>query len=81
MEEMQGKREKRGGGVSTDIIRCNRIARREKINPQQTRWKFAGKIITTVLFNARGKHPLSESRPNKIRSRERMCPVVEKKKD
>lgn len=47
---MQGKREKRGGGrVSTDIIRCNRIARREKINPQQTRWKFAGKIITRTF--------------------------------
>lgn len=57
--------------MSTDIIRCNRIARREKIN-LRTRWKFARKSLP-VLSNARGKHPLSESRPNKIRSRERMC--------
>lgn len=80
VEEMQGKREKRGEGCRR-ILFVAIVSRGEKRLIHNRRVGNSRGKSLPVLFNARGKHPLSESRPNKIRSRERMCPVVEKKKD
>lgn len=70
---------KRGGGCRR-ILFVAIVSRGEKRLIHNRRVGNSRGKSLPVLFNARGKHPLSESRPNKIRSRERICPVVEKKK-
>lgn len=68
-EEMEGKRGKKG---CRRILFVAIVSRGEKRLIYGRVRKFARKSLP-VLSSARGKHSLSESRPNKIRSRERMC--------